>query len=257
MIHAGPWQWFLGAAAALLVGLSKTGIPGLGILTVTLLAAAFGGRQSIGIMLPMLILGDVFAVLWYRRHAHWEAILGLLPWVLAGIALGAAALALLGRVSDGRDLLSPIIGWLVLTMLALHLLRHRLGERFAPQSPIGVAATGAAAGFATTVSNAAGPVMSIYLVAHRLTKEQFIGTLAWYFFALNLCKVPIYAVLTALNPAQPILTGASLALNAALSPAVVAGVVAGKWLLPRIPQQLFETLVLFLAGVAALRLVFG
>ena len=72
------------------VGISKTGVPGIGILVVPLLAYGFGGRLSAGVMLPMLIMGDLFAVAWYRRHAQWDKLVGLLPWVYGGVALGTA-----------------------------------------------------------------------------------------------------------------------------------------------------------------------
>ncbi|BCW98807.1 MAG: hypothetical protein KatS3mg024_1634 [Armatimonadota bacterium] len=67
-----PLEWALALASAALVGFSKTGVPGTGILVVPLMAALFGGRQSVGTLLPMLIFADCFAVAWYRRHARWD-----------------------------------------------------------------------------------------------------------------------------------------------------------------------------------------
>ena len=251
------WQWMLGALSALLVGISKTGVPGVGTPVVPILAAAFGGRQSIGIMLPLLIMGDVFAVGWYRRHAQWDKLVGLLPWVVVGLAVGAAALQLTGKLEGAGDVLGRVIGWLVLGMLALYLLQGRLGDKLTPTSPIGVAGTGVLAGFSTMVSNAAGPVMTIYLTAHRLPKNQFMGTIAWYFFIINAAKMPVYIVLTAMNPTNPIVTVQSITLNALLFPAILAGAFIGKWLLPKIPQKAFEGVLIFLAAVAAIKLVVG
>lgn len=248
------WQWIFGASAALLVGISKTGVPGVGILVVILLANVFGGRPSVGIMLPMLIFGDVFAVLWYRRHAQWDKLIVLLPWVLAGMVLGSFALWVTGKIGGNKDVLNLVIGVLVLAMLALHFVQKRLN--IAPRSSAGVASTGTAAGFATTVSNAAGPVMAIYLAGHRLPKEQFMGTIAWYFFIINLSKLPIYFALTALNPAKPIITGESLTFNFITFPAVLGGVYFGKWLLPRIPQKTFDAVILVLAAASAVKLIF-
>ena len=252
-----PWQWVLGAAAALLVGVSKTGVPGLGILVVVLLANAFGGRPSVGIMLPMLIFGDCFAVAWYRRHAHWDKLIGLFPWVVAGMAVGAGALWLTGRIGGGKDVLSTLIGVLVLVMLALYLVQDRLGERLTPKSRAGIASTGTAAGFATTVSNAAGPIMSIYMTAQRVSKHEFIGTLAWYYFIVNVSKLPIYFALTAMNPGKPIITAHSLLFNLMTFPAILVGVFIGKWLLPRIPQKAFDAVVLALAAASAAKLIVG
>ncbi|MGQ9455032.1 MAG: sulfite exporter TauE/SafE family protein [Armatimonadota bacterium] len=233
----------------------QDGLPGVGTPVVPLLAAAFGGRPSIGIMLPLLIMGDVFAVTWYRRHAQWNKLVGLLPWVVVGLVIGAVALQITGKTNTSRDVLGQIIGWLVLMMLALYFLQGRLGERFTPTSSIGVAATGVLAGFSTMVSNAAGPVMTIYLAAHKLPKNQFIGTIAWYFFIINLSKLPVYIVLSAINPLNPIVTRQSFVLNAALFPGILMGVYIGKWLLPRIPQKTFEGVLIILAAIAALKLV--
>lgn len=249
------WQITLGVIAAFLIGVSKTGVPGIGILVVPLLAAAFGGRASVGTMLPMLIVGDIFAVRWYRQHTQWKRLVELVPWVVIGMALGAFVLWRLGENKGGRDLLEPLIGILVLVMLAIHLLRQRWGDRLTPHSPVSIASTGTAAGFATTVSNAAGLIMGIYLTSLGLPKEQFMGTSAWYYFAVNLSKLPIFIALSLLNPARPIITSHSLLFNAVVVPVIVAGVYVGKWLLPRIPQRLFDSVVLILAALAAVKLI--
>lgn len=250
-----PYQWALGLVAALLVGTSKTGIPGIGILVVPLLAAAFGGRLSIGIMLPMLICGDVFAVFWYRRHAQWDKLVRLLPWVVFGMVWGTVALKLAGEAKGTKDLMNVFLGGLVLVMVLLHLLRSVLGDRLEPTSAVGGAATGTAAGFATTVSNAAGPIMQMYLAAYKMPKEQFMGTIAWYFFIINVAKFPVYVALSIANPAKPIVTWSSLGLNAAVAPAIVVGAFLGKWLLPRIPQKHFEGIIIALAAIGGIKLL--
>jgi hypothetical protein len=251
------WQLLLGIVAAFLIGVSKTGVPGIGILVVPLLATAFGGRASVGAMLPMLIVGDIFAVRWYHQHTQWKRLTELIPWVLAGMALGAYVLWRLGEMGHRRDLLEPMIGTLVLVMLALHLLRQRWGGQLAPHSVLGIASTGTAAGFATTVSNAAGPIMGIYLTSLRLPKEQFMGTSAWYYLVVNLSKLPIFVALSLMNPAKPMITVRSLLFNVAVIPVIVAGVHVGRWLLPRIPQKLFDEIVLILAAVASVKLMVG
>ncbi|MDW8290946.1 MAG: TSUP family transporter, partial [Armatimonadota bacterium] len=125
MLPYDTGQLLFGTVAAFLVGVSKTGVPGIGILVVPLMASAFGGRASVGAMLPMLIVGDLFAVRWYRQHTQWNRLKELVPWVIIGMALGAAALWWLGEASVQRDLLEPLIGVLVLVMLAIHLLCQR------------------------------------------------------------------------------------------------------------------------------------
>jgi hypothetical protein len=250
-----PGLWALGIAAALLVGISKTGVPGAGILVVPLLARIFGARLSVGTMLPMLIFGDCFAVAWYRRHTRWDKLWGLFPSVSIGVVAGALLLQILGKAPANKDYLNVLIGALVLSMLAVHLARVRFGERISLQSRAGLLATGSIAGFSTTVSNAAGPVMGIYLTSLKLPKEQFMGTTAWYFFIVNVAKFPILAALSFANPGNPIVSASSLTFNLAMAPVILLGVFVGKWMLPRISQRAFDSVVLVLAAIAAINLI--
>lgn len=235
----------LAAASALLVGLSKTGLPGVSILAVLLMTEAYPHdiRLAVGAILPLLLVGDVFAVMWFRRHADWGRLVRLLPYVLVGMLPGAAVLLWLESSQ-----LRPVIGGLVLLMLLIELCRQRFGWEHVPHRWWFTAAIGILAGFATLVANAAMPVMSIYLVSQNFDKRQFIGTAAWFFFILNVSKVPIYSTMGMLTP--PMLPQA-----AALAPVVILGALLGVYILSRIPQRFFNTLALTLAGIAAVRLV--
>lgn len=235
--------WLLGACAALLSGLGKTGVPGIGILAVPLMAMVFPAKTSVGVLLPLLIAGDIFAVAWYRRHAEWPRLLELFPCVIAGIVAGTFVL-----YAMSTDYFKPFLGTLVLVLLALELVRGRLGWERIPYQRWFVVLSGSLAGFATTVGNAAGPIMNIYLVAKGLQKQQFMGTIAWYFFIFNCVKVPIFAGLGLIN-------AETLRFDAMMLPAVAAGALLGRWVLGRISQKGFKNTVLILAGIAALRLL--
>lgn len=250
-------QLAIACLGALLVGFSKTGMPGAGTLVVPLLAYAVGGRLSIGTMLPMLIFGDLFAIVWYRRHALWGSLARLAPWVIVGIVAGSAFLKVIGDHQGTKDVMNLVIGWTVLVMLAIHVARMRWAAAMELHGGVSTACAGVAAGFTTTASNAAGPVMSLYLQSMGLSKEQFMGTQAWFFFAVNVTKLPIFIVLSAMNPANPILNLRSLTIDAALVPVILAGVFLGKWCLPRIPQRLFDAVVLALAAIASVKLITG
>lgn len=250
-------EWIVAACAAFIIGVSKTGVPGIGILSIPLIAGLFGGRLAVGTTLPLLIAADVFAVYWYRSHARWDKLVRLVPAVAAGFALGALALFLLAEGSGTRSALNVVIGSLVLVMLFTQLLRMRWGDRLNPSSPVGVALTGVGAGFATFVSNAAGPIMSIYMTSLGLRKLEFMGTSAWYFFIVNTAKIPVYLVLTALSPGQPLFSSDGLTFDLVMLPVVIAGVLAGRWALHRVPQRLFTVAVLILAAIAAVRLILG
>jgi len=252
-----PTNWLIGAAAALIIGFSKTGVPGAGILSVPLIAMLFTGRLSTGATLPLLLAADCFAAWWYRPYVRWDKLWPLLPSVLMGFAAGAVGLHLLTTNASAKNTLNIIIGCMVLLMLGIQLLRMKLGERINPTTKAGQNLTGFAGGFSTFVSNAAGPIMSIYMTALGLEKLEFMGTTAWYFFIVNTAKIPIYLLLTALAPDQPMFNAQSLAFDAILLPLVVAGVFVGRWSLHRIPQRAFTWLVLVLAAIAAARLIAG
>lgn len=227
------WQWGLGAFCAMLVGTAKTGVPGLGILVVPLMVLVVGdARLSAAWLLPTLCLADVFALWYWRRHAAATRLFTLAPWVLVGILAGAAALSLHERV------LRPVVGVVVLLMLLAYLYRRArpvaAGADHAHAAPYGLAA-----GFATTVANAAGPVMNIYLLRKRLPKEEFVAMGAWFFFLVNLTKIPIYVW-------HGMFSSHSLLFNAATAPAVFAGAVAGRWLIDRIPPRVFELIIVVL-----------
>ena len=92
MFDLQPWQWTLVVLGAFLAGVAKTGIAGLGILTLAIYANILPSKESTGIILPMLICADVVAVVAYRRHAVWSYLWRLFPWVAAGVVAGLAAL---------------------------------------------------------------------------------------------------------------------------------------------------------------------
>lgn len=249
------WQWGLGALSALLIGFAKAGVPGTGILVVPIMAAVFGGRLSVGATLPMLIMADIVAVRLYWGDAEWGHIKRLAPWVGGGVLVGTVTLLWLGYAAVAKDPLNPIIGGIVLLMLALGLAKNRLNERLQPTGDIGRGFTGVMAGFTTMVANAAGPVMQIYLVLTGMPKQNMIGTTAWFFFLVNLFKLPFLFLVTWAIPSQPLITGPTLAFNLAMLPMILVGAFTGKRVQSLIPQDAFNRIVLVLSAVAAVRLL--
>jgi len=230
------WQWLAGASCAFAIGVAKTGMPGIAIFVVPSMVLMVGdARESAGWLLPILCLADVFAVYYWRRHADVKQLVRLAPWVLVGMAAGAAALFL------DESILRKMVGVIVLFMLGIYLLRKmRAAALMIPHHP---APYGATAGFATTVANAAGSVMNLYLLGMNLPKHEFIGTGAWFFFIINLAKVPIYQY-------HGLFSQQSLAFDAAMIPAVIGGAVTGRWIFEHIPQRAFETMIVILTVIA-------
>ena len=242
-------EWVILGFSALLVGFSKTGLPGAGILAIPLVALVIPAKASTGVILPMLIAGDVFAVAFYRRHADWRHLILLMPWASVGIVVGYFAL---GVVSDSQ--LRPIIGAVILIMLGLNQIRERKWKPDDDNSPVPTnhpfaASMGLVGGAVTMMANAAGPVIALYMLAMRLPKHIFVGTGAWYFLIMNCFKVPFSAHLGLINPE-------SLWLNLILLPGIVTGAIVGFFVLKRLPDKLFNKLVIILAALAALKLIF-
>lgn len=250
-----PWQWPVLVVGALLVGISKTGLPGLGVLVAPALAVTLADPlASNGLLLPLLSVADCFAVAWYRRHAQAKRLWELSPWIALGMVAATPVLWLEKLEGSwpwlaGRSgyLINVMVGLIVASMVALQWWRGRHPDRPVPSGRAHTAGYGVTAGFATTIANAAGPVSNLYLLSQRLPKEEFIATGAWLFLVINLVKVPIYVH-------RGMITPASLALDACLVPAVVAGTFLGLWLFRVVSPRSFERWVFILALVAALLL---
>jgi uncharacterized membrane protein YfcA len=280
--------WALLVFGALIVGLSKAALPGGNTITIAIFAALLPARESTAVLLILLIVGDVFAVWAYRKHADWPTLRRLVPTVLVGVALGVVFLALADDAWVQR-----VIGVILLLVIGVTLLRRAVGRRAEiraaarsatdpredgvaaaggstaggevagagqpPQDPP-AAGTGTLArrvqtgiygtlgGFTTMVANAGGPVMSMYFIASRFSVKRFLGTSAWFFAVVNVTKVPFQVGLG-------LITVPGLLLNLVLIPAVIAGAFFGRWLAPRIDQALFERLVILLTVVGALYLL--
>ena len=228
------WQWALGALCAANVGMAKTGLPGMGVMVVPLMVLTVGdARLSAGWLLPILCAADVIAIWYWRRHAAAGRLFSLAPYVGVGIVAGALTLSL------HESLLRRLVGVIIVLMLVAHLWR-RFSQTKVEAHPL---AYGFAAGYSTTVANAAGPVMNLYLLSKNLPKEEFVATGAWFFFFVNLTKIPIYAW-------HGLFSRQSLIFDAILIPAIVGGAVLGRSVLHRISPKVFENTVIFLTIIS-------
>jgi uncharacterized membrane protein YfcA len=247
-----PWlpdlpssTWLLSALAALCVGLAKSGLAGFGMIPILLLADLFPARQSTGMLLLLLIIGDAAAVRAFHRHADWAQIRRLLPPAIVGVVAGWLAM---GRLDDA--VFRPVIGWIILVLTVLHLSRPVLNRwmETTTHSTAFAWTMGGLGGITTMLANAAGPVMTLFFLAIRFPKMEMVATGAWFFFFINLIKVPFSVHLGLINPS-------ALAFAFVLFPVVVLAVLAGKQILQLIPQKLFEWLALIFALAGSLRLI--
>jgi uncharacterized membrane protein YfcA len=240
-----PWQWALLLVAAMISGFSKTGIPGISILSVSIFALILPARESTGVVLPLLIFADVFAYFVYRKELEWRRVGGLLPWAGVGLVIGWLALRQVNNQQAAR-LIGAIIA-LMLGVQAWRRARRSTTDVAAPPAWFGPF-IGVFAGITTMVANAAGPVMTLYLLAMRLPKLEFLGTSAAFFLLINWIKVPFIAQLGLIN-------ATSLTLNLYLLPAVACGALLGRPIVQRVNQKVFENAALVLATAAAVRLL--
>jgi uncharacterized protein len=245
LTHLTLGQWLLAGLAAVGIGVSKSGLPGVSLLHVVIMASLFGPRESTGVILPMLVVGDVTAVALFRRHSRWNLLVRTLPAATGGVILGWAIMAAFPHWQSGKT-----IGAIVLGLAAMQFLRDWKPVWFerVPQSIAIGAGFGLLAGATTMIANAAGPVMGLYLLTVGLPKREFVGTSAWFFLIINLLKVPFSLQLG-------LITSHSLLLNALLAPLIIGGLFLGREVVARLRQRTFDSLVLIFAVVGALKLL--
>ncbi|GGK96166.1 MULTISPECIES: sulfite exporter TauE/SafE family protein [Streptomyces aurantiacus group] len=248
--HISVWEFAALAAAAMLVGFSKTAVSGANTVSLAIFAAVLPARASTGVLLPILIVGDILAVLTYRRHAHWPTLWRLFPAVAGGVVVGTVFL-----MWADDQIVRMSIGAILLLMAGVTVWRRR--KATAEEEPeevtsragrIKARSYGVLGGFTTMVANAGGPVMSMYLLSAGFRKLGFLGTSAFFFLIVNVSKVPFSVGLGLID-------GRSLLLDAALAAFVVPGAVIGKLAVDRINQRLFERLVIAATVVGGAQLL--
>jgi uncharacterized protein len=230
--------------AAFLTGFSKSGVPGIGILIPVLAAMAMPARASTGFILPVLVEGDCVAVAYWRRKASWRSLVRILPWTALGIVAGYF---LMGVLSDA--IFKPLLGGLILAIVGLDLLRRALKVELRAENRILAAATGILAGAFTMLANAAGPVMTVYLLSMNMEKDEFVGTSAWFYFIINLFKLPF-------SVALGLVTWETLKIDLFLLPLVLVGSLLGVLAMKRLPQKAFNFIARGLAIVGGIKLFF-
>ena len=241
-----PVQLAVLIVGAVLIGINKTAIPGLGVLPVVMLTMTFETRMSTGLQLGMLAMADLIAVAYYRRNADWKIVLRLLPWALVGLGIGSLLLNYV--IPESGSVMRRVIGCIVLALMVVSFIHKRLKPDQIPSGRGFAAFFGVLMGTTTQLANAAGPISSIYLLAMRLPKDKYLGCCAWYFLILNWIKLPIFV-------AEGRITWASFKLDLCMIPFLILGGALGIFLLRKLPQKIFETIIQVLVVVAAVRLL--
>lgn len=230
---------------ALGIGVSKSGFPGVSMLHVVLYAFVFGAKQSTGVLLPMLVVGDCFAIYFFGRKADWAQIRRLLPPTLLGILAGWALMDVLDEAIFKR-----VVGVIILSLTLVQITRtYRPGWfETVPHSAWFAISLGVMAGLTTMMANAAGPVVALYLLAVGMAKWELIGTTAWLFLVLNVLKLPLSYNLGLID-------GSTLLIGAVLALAIPLGMLGGRALVRVVSQRLFNSVLLAFTAIAAIRLL--
>ncbi|SHE56294.1 hypothetical protein SAMN03080594_101629 [Arenibacter palladensis] len=237
--------WVLALTAAFVIGISKAGIKGIAIINVTLMALAFGAKESTGLIVPLLVVGDAFAVIYYNRHAQWKYIVAFLPWMILGILIGTAV---------GKDLpetnFKISMSVIILGTVIMMYWWDRKKSKNVPTHWAFAGFIGTMAGITTMIGNLAGAFSNIYFLAMRLPKNEFIGTAAWLFFIVNIFKLPFHIFI------WKTITPETLLINLKLVPGIVLGIIVGVRLVKIIKEQFYRKMILVLTAIGAFLILF-
>lgn len=236
--------WLLAIFSSFTIGLTKGGIKGIDVIIVLSMALAFGSKVSTGIVLPLLMIGDVLAVIYYRRHAQWNYVFKLLPWILLGVVIASF-------VGNHLDEATFKLGMSTIVLISVVLLfwwesrkSDYIPDRWWFATPMGITV-----GFTTMIGNLAGTFSNIYFLAMRLPKEKFIGTVSWLFFIVNIFKLPFHIWV------WHTVTIESLKVDLKLVPFTLFGFFIGIRLVKLISNDRFRIVVLAFTAIGAAILV--
>ncbi|WP_298531691.1 sulfite exporter TauE/SafE family protein [uncultured Algibacter sp.] len=238
-------QWISIGVAVFLLGLSKSGIKGIGIIIVVIMAFVFGEKASTGVLLPQLICADILAVIYYNQHAQWKYIKKLMPWMVIGVLVG---------VWVGNDisefLFKRLMAVIIIVSVCIMFYIENRNSKKIPANTLFSSGTGFLTGFTTMIGNLAGPISNIYFLAMRFPKNQFIGTAAWLFFIINVFKLPFHVFI------WNTVTKESLILNSALTPIVIVGFFLGVYIVKFISNVNYRRFVLFVTALGGIIMLF-
>ena len=243
--HLSGIQWVAVFFAVFLLGLAKAGIKGIGIIIVVILAFVFGEKPSTGILLSLLISADILAVIYYNRHAQWEFIKKLMPWMVIGVLVGVW----IGNdISEG--LFKKLMAIIIIGSVLLMFYFENKKTIAIPNNLWFSSSAGFLSGFSTMIGNLAGPIANIYFLAMRLPKNEFIGTAAWLFFIINVFKLPFHIFV------WKTVTKESLVLNSVMIPVLIIGFYLGVRIVKLISNINYRRFILFVTALGGLILLF-
>ena len=241
----GITECILVATSAFLIGFTKAGLKGLGIVVVALMVIVFGAKQSTGVLVPLLICGDVLSVVYYRRHARWSYLSKFLPAMILGILIAV----LVGNQLDELSF-KKWMGIIVVISVVIMFIWERSSKKELPNNWLLSGSTGVAAGFTTMIGNLAGAFANMFFLATRLPKNEIIGTSAWLFLIINVFKVPFHIW------SWKTITLETLIINLKFAPFILVGFWIGIKIVALINEQFYRYFLLVVTAIGALIILF-
>ena len=234
----------IAGSGAFVLGVSKSGVKGIFILTVTLMAIVFGSKASTGIIIPLLIFADIIAVIYYNRHAQWSLLFKFLPWMVLGVLIGVY----LGK-DIPEELFKKIMAATIIFSVFMMFYWDRRPELKLSNNVVFSSTMGIMAGVTTMIGNLAGAFSNIFFLSSRIPKNEFIGTSAWLFFIINLIKLPFHIFVWETVNMQ------SVMYDLYLIPFVVLGFIGGIKLVKLFKESFFRKFILFATALGAILLL--
>ena len=247
-ILASPANFATLMISALLIGMSKTGIQGINTISIPLLALVFGGKESTGLILPMLCFADLIAVAYYRCNAEWRHIFKLLPMAVIGFFVAIYVDTLIPQTEFKRLMALCIFLGLGVMFWSDKKSESQKQKIFSARwyAPL----FGLMGGFTTMIGNAAGPVMAVYMLSMRLPKLAFVGTSAWFFLCVNFLKLPLQIFV------WDNINAATISANIATVPFILIGAWLGIKFVKKIPESAFRTFIVWMTIISTALLLF-
>ena len=238
-------KWTLAFLAAFSLGVSKAGLKGIAIVIMTIMALVFGSKASTGIVMPLLMVGDIFAIVYYRKFVLKKHLYKLLPWMLVGVLIGVVVGKELPEELFKRGMAAIIF----ISVILMFWWDYKKNMKVPTHKAFGFS-MGLAAGFTTMIGNLAGAFTNLYFLAMRLPKNSFIGTAAWLYFIVNWFKVPFHIY------SWETINLESIKISLVLIPAELIGLFLGVRIVARIKDNYYRILILTLTALGALVLFF-
>jgi uncharacterized membrane protein YfcA len=236
---------------ALLIGLSKGGFGGpvpVSLIT-PLLSQIMPASQAVGLVLPLLLVGDAIALWMYWGEWDMQQVKLMLPLAIIGIVVGGIVLLTLAETHQDV-LMRRILGIFTLMMVVYKVVSNRLHNiRYEPRKWHGQVA-GWASGFGSALANVGAPPFTAYMLLQNVNPTIFIGTATLFFAIVNALKLPITLL------SSNVLNLHLLASTLWVVPIIPLGSWIGRWFVKRVNQKIFEQFMLVLLFFMSLFMLF-